>query len=501
MSARRRLPPGSRAVVALAATLAVAVTALGTAGCAVNPVSGDQELVLMSEDQELALGRELHPKVLKAYGRYDDPELQAYVQDLGASLAATSHRPGLIYRFTVLDSDQVNAFALPGGYIYITRGLLAYLNSEDELAAVLGHEVGHVTARHGVRQYTARQAAGIGYTIGAVLVPELRGRGAQDLFNLVGTAAIRGYGREHELEADRLGAEYLARTRRDPRAMLRVIGVLKDHEQFATRKALAEDREPMTYHGLFATHPDNDTRLQEVVASAGPGRGASEDAAARLRFLERLRGLAFGPAEKEGVVRGNAFYHRELGFALDFPPGWRVTNRSDRLLARSPDNDALLQLTTRELNRRTTPRAFLVDLLEVRSLLRADDLDVNGLSAHTGFATTGTPWGERLARHTAIFYADRAYVLTSAVKDAANPRLYNTAILNAAFSFRPLTGAERALAAPLRLDLMSAAEGLRIQDLAAASRIPAYPAEQLRLLNGLFPDGEPQPGQTIKVVR
>ncbi len=479
--------------------LAAALLALAVSGCAVNPVSGEQELVLMSEDQELALGREMHPKVLEAYGRYDDPALQRYVQELGAELARRSHRPGLIYRFTVLDSDEVNAFALPGGYIYITRGLMAYLGSEDELAAVLGHEIAHVTARHGVRQHTARQAAGLGYTIGAVLLPELRTRGARDLFNLIGTAAIRGYGREHELEADRLGARYLAETGRDPQAMLRVIGVLKDQERFARSRAEAEDREPVTYHGLFATHPDNDTRLQEVVALAGDGEPESN--AERRRFLERLRGLAYGPAEDQGVLRGNAFYHRELDFGLRFPPGWRVENRPDRLLARAPDNDALMQITTRELNRRTGPREFLLRTLERERLLREEALEVNGLPAHTGFAAVGTPWGERLARHTAVFLDDRAYVLTSAVKDPDNPRLYESAILNTALSLHPLSPEERELARPLRLDLVTAGPGTGFADLAASARIPAYPEARLRLLNGLYPEGEPAPGQILKVVR
>src|SRR3972149_4360146 len=178
-------------------------------GCAVNPVTGQQDIVLLSEEQELALGRKTHQQVLQQYGVYDDQELQAYVKNTGEKLAAQSHRRDLVYRFTVVDSKEVNAFALPGGYIYITRGLLAYLNSEAELAAVLGHEIGHVTARHAVRQYTAAQLANIGATLGAVFIPGMNAAGNQ-LVQLFGTALLRGYGREHELEADQLGAEYLA---------------------------------------------------------------------------------------------------------------------------------------------------------------------------------------------------------------------------------------------------------------------------------------------------
>lgn len=192
---------------------------------------------MISENKELEMGRTYHPQIIEQYGRYEDEALQRYVEDVGKRLAAVSHRDDLVYRFTVLDSPVINAFALPGGYIYITRGMMAYLNSEAELAAVLGHEIGHVTARHGVRQQSAAQAANLGYTLGAILLPGLRTAGAQDLFNVFGGALLSGYGREHELESDRLGAEYLARSGYPSEAMIEVIGVLKDQATFAEAEA------------------------------------------------------------------------------------------------------------------------------------------------------------------------------------------------------------------------------------------------------------------------
>src|SRR6056297_874118 len=307
-----------------ASLAAVLAGLLSVSGCAVNPVSGEQEFVLMSEGQELALGRRMHPQILEQYDTYDDPELQAYVQRVGEELAAKSHRQDLIYRFTVLDSDEVNAFALPGGYIYITRGLMSYFQSEEELAAVLGHEIGHVTARHSVRQYSTQQATGLGIALGSILVPELRDRNVQNLLGSMGTALVRGYGREHELEADRLGAEYLARTGRDPEAMIDVIRVLKAQEEFEKERAEQEDREPRTYHGVFATHPANDTRLQEVVAAAERYHQGAYREEEREAYLRRLEGVPFGPSAREGVVRGDHFYHRDLGFGLRFPAGWRI---------------------------------------------------------------------------------------------------------------------------------------------------------------------------------
>ncbi|RMD70049.1 MAG: peptidase, partial [Gammaproteobacteria bacterium] len=200
--------------------------------CAENPVTHQKELVLVSEAQEIAEGRELHPKVIAHFGLYRDEALQAYVQEIGTKLAAHSHRPELIYRFTVLDSPETNAFSLPGGYIYVMRGLLAYLNSEAELAAVLGHEIGHVAARHSVRQQTMATAASLGYALGSILFPELRTQVAQNIYDILGTAVIRGYGRKMELEADHLAAQYMAKVGYDPHAILEVLRTLKALDDF-----------------------------------------------------------------------------------------------------------------------------------------------------------------------------------------------------------------------------------------------------------------------------
>src|SRR5688572_3799670 len=183
---------------------AAALATLLLANCATNPVTGNPNFVTMSESQEISTGRNEDQKVREQYGPYDDPALQSYVNNIGQRLAKASHRAGLQYQFLVVDSPQVNAFALPGGYIYITRGILAYLNSEAELAAVLGHEIGHVTARHSVQQLSAATAANVGASVLQILVPQMRNSGGGALINTLGGALLSGYGREHELEADRL---------------------------------------------------------------------------------------------------------------------------------------------------------------------------------------------------------------------------------------------------------------------------------------------------------
>lgn len=493
MSRRQFTSTWTRAVLAVCGLL-LAVT---LNGCATNPVTGRSDFVLLSEDDEIAIGRAEHPKILQQYGQVEMPELQAYVQSVGERLVAHSHRPDLIYRFTVLDSAMVNAFALPGGYIYITRGMLAYLNSEAELAAVLGHEMGHVTARHAVRQHSAATATGI---IGTILAAQVGVRGAQDLANVLGTAFVRGYGREHELESDRLGAEYLARAGYDPQAMLRVIQVLKEQELFETQRAKEEGREPRVYHGLFSTHPDNDRRLQEVIRAADQFRAPVALDDGRERFLKHIDGLVFGDSEREGVRRGRDFYHGELGFALRFPAGWYIENHPDRIVAHPPGGHALLQLTVADLNRRIPPREYLVQRLNLKDLSHGEEIQHQGLTGYTAIAPSDTPFGRRPTRVVVLYFKDKAYVFAGAAKNADKPFDYDREFVDTARSFHALTEQERALARPQRLRVVRAAAGQRRADLARTSPIPNHPEAQLRLINGFYPAGEPAPGQLLKIV-
>lgn len=478
------------------------VFAASLPGCATNPVSGHSEFVLMSEDQEIKLGREAYPKILKQYGgAYDDATLQAYVQRVGEAVAAHSHRPGLIYRFTVVDSDQVNAFALPGGYIFITRGLLAYLNSEAELAAVLGHEIGHVTARHAVRQITAAQTARLGYALGSIFVPELRSQSAQDLFNVLGGAFLSGYGRDHELEADRLGAEYLARSGYDPQAMIKVIGVLKEQEEFDKRLAEEEGRKPRAYHGVFASHPDNDTRLQAVVGAAAQLKEGTAVPAKRDSFLEQLEGLTIGDSEREGIRRNSHFYHKGLGIAVAFPQGWRVENLPNSVLAHPRAQDGILEMSTEDLNRRITPREFMVRRLKRGDLKEGEALAVNGLEAYTAISWLRTPFGNRPVRLAVVYFNNRAFVFAGAAKDEIDPRKYDPLFLAAIKSFHPLLPEERPFAEALKLHIIRADKNTRFAALAKDSPLAHHPEEQLRLLNQRYPAGEPVAGEWIKVVQ
>jgi predicted Zn-dependent protease len=451
---------------------------------------------MFGEDTELEMGRTNHPKIIAEYGRYDDEQLQRYVQSVGEKLASVSHRDDLVYRFTVLDSPVINAFALPGGYIYITRGLMAYLNSEAELAAVLGHEIGHVTARHGVRQQSAAQAANIGYTVGSLLIPELRNAGSQNIFNMLGGALLSGYGREHELESDRLGAEYLARAGYDPSAMIDVISVLKNQEIFAAAEAKKQGRDYRGYHGLFASHPDNDTRLQEVVAAADKNKLA-DGRIDKAAYLEQVAGMTFGDSEEQGIRSDNHFYHLSMGFAVDFPEKWHINNNPDSLQAVAPEGKAVIEMGAADLNRQLSPEQFIKQRLKITTIRSGEAFESNGLSGYTGVALSQN----QTIRVGVLYLNDQAFIFFGGTQNSTTFSSYDQAFLTAIKSLHRLRDDEVKLAQELKIQIVKVEKSDNYASWAKQSRISNSPTEQLRLLNGDYPDRELQPGELAKRVR
>jgi predicted Zn-dependent protease len=462
--------------------------------CAQNPVTGDKDFVLMSEEQEIQMGAQSHQDVLKEYAALDAPALQAYVNEVGQRLARQSHRPGLQWHFTVVDSPDVNAFALPGGYVYITRGIMAYLNSEAELAGVVGHEIGHVTARHGVRQQSATPAAGLGAVLGSILVPGMNNQAGATLMQSLAQAWTAGYGRDHELESDRLGAQYLAKTGYDPKAMIEVIGALKNQELFAAEQAKRGGRQPRTYHGTFDTHPSNDARLKQVVGEANkyavvnPREGHNE-------YLQHMAGVVFGDSPDQGVIRNNALLHEKLGLAIQFPQGWKVQNRPDRVMAVSPKGDALVEL--QQGPKSDKPLATLQKGLKLDAGARFDSGNLSGYPA--AFAA-GSQQGKPVVVAAVVFNGTQ-YLIAGMAKDKTSYDRERSTLRAAINSFHAITPAERKESRPFVLQLVTMQPGMTMADLARQSPLGPNAESQLRLINDLYPSGEPKPAQLIKIVQ
>src|SRR5688500_18150859 len=308
-----------------------------TIACATNPATGKKEFSLMSEAQEIELGRSMDGEVRKQMGVYADAELQKYVEGIGMRLARASQRPTLPWHFAVVDEPAVNAFALPGGYIYVTRGILPFLDTEADLAGVLGHEIGHVTARHSAQQYTKATSAGLGVQLLSIFVPE-----AQSFQGLTETALgvlFLKYGREDELQADRLGVDYTAKTGWNPAGvggMLRTLARLD--EAAGSRRGVPN---------WLSTHPapaDRVQKVQEYIAQsgvpAGTGTGRGDDVA----FLRRIDGLVGGDSAGKGIVRGATFAHPVLRLWIGFPRGWEVQVSREQVMGKAPDGDEYMIL-------------------------------------------------------------------------------------------------------------------------------------------------------------
>lgn len=479
----------TRAPSAAALVLTAVLFMFAISGCATNPVTGLSDLVLMSENQEIALGKQTHPQILEQYSIYQNPPLQALVDRLGKNLAATSHRDHLAFHFSLLDSPEVNAFALPGGYIYITRGIIAYMNSEEELAGVLGHEIGHVTARHGVRQHTAQTVTGL---LGVLATVATGSREVSDASNILGNAFVRGYGRSHELEADRLGAEYLARTGYDPQLMLKVVGILKNQELFEVQRARDENRDPRNYHGVFSTHPRNDQRLQEVVAAADEFRNPQAKHTDTEKFLRILDGMTFGNSEEQGTIRGNRFYHLPLDVAITFPSDWRIDNRPTQLVAVRSDNSAAIVVEIDKQSGSEEPREYL-------QRIYPDLTDGKALQAnsYTGITQAETSFGTGPMRVAATLKDKNIFVVSGFAKGTLPDR----DIISTIQSIRRLQPSERDLAAAKRIKLVRAGKNDSFAKLAEKADLGRYGEEELRLLNDAYPHGEPTEGQLIKIIQ
>lgn len=518
-SALGRLPLRLAAVLATVAVLA---------GCGTpvrNPVTGETERTVMDERAEVAEGAKAHEEILKSAGAVRDPALQAYVNGIGQKLAAQSHRSQLKWTFTVLDSADINAFALPGGFVYVTRGIMAYLDSEADLAGVLGHEIGHVTARHGAQRATRQQRAGLlvlgAAVLGAVVGGDAGARAAGELGQTVAAGSIARYSRDQELQADQLGAEYLSRVRYDPQNMVDVIQVLKSQELFAAEAARAAGRPAPEGGGWLASHPSNDDRLQSIRATAqklAAARGGTAGATGgragspweddgRARYLKALEGTVFGDSPEQGLVRGRNFLHEPLGIALTAPAGWKILNDADQLVLMSAERDAALvmKLVPEEIVKKvgTDHAALLRDALGATQGT-TEKLTLGGGLAATHFSGQRRNAQGQVGPLTATVVTGpggKLFVLGWSTRDAQALARTRGALREAELSFRPMTAADRAAAKPWRVKLVPLPAG-GFAELARRTPLTDLPEQQLRLLNGAYGNGAhaPKPGAMVKVI-
>lgn len=477
----------------MAFSVAGAAIAATLAACATNPATGKREFSLMSEAQEVQLGKEMDVQVRREMGVYDDAELQRYVSQVGMRLARASERPNLPWHFAVVDEPAVNAFALPGGYIYITRGILAFLHNEEQMAGVIGHEIGHVTARHSAQQYTQATSAGIGLTLLGIFVPE-----AQPLQGIAETALgvlFLKHGRDDELQADRLGAQYTAKTGWDPRG---VAGMLRTLQRLDVASGSSEG-----VPNWLSTHPDPGDRVERVTAfiQSNPttvgtsGRGADE-----AEYHRRIDGIVFGDSPSDGIVRGNEFLHPELRLALQFPRGWPIQNSPQQVVTKAPDRDAymLLQLvpnpsgSIEQIAQGTMAKAGFRQMEGERA-------NLNGLDAYVGtYQGNMQGLGAVVTVAAHIVHNRNVYLLAG----LAPPNQFQRAqaeFANAIRSFRELSASQAAEIRPNRVDIYTVRNGETWASIAERSGGLVKP-DTLAIMNNYEPKQPPKAGDRIKIV-
>ncbi|WP_425349324.1 M48 family metalloprotease [Consotaella salsifontis] len=441
-----------------------------------------------SGDPQSSIGRSQHPKILAAYGgAYTDAKLEQALAGIVGRLNAVSDDPKRVYSITVLNSPNVNAFALPGGYLYVTRGLLALASDSAEVAAVLAHEMGHVTANHGIERQQREAAAELaGRVVAEVLSSDAAGRAALAR----GQLNLASFSRQQELQADALGIRQIGRAGYDPYASSRFLEAMDAYSKL--RNAFQADNPNLDF---LATHPATPQRIElakQHARAIGPEGIGRKD---RDRFLMGIDGMLFGDSAAEGYVRGSRFYHPGLGITFEVPNGFVIDNTAEAVLATGPD-DTAIRFDGVSVPRSTSLSDYLksgwIGGLDPTSIQPRRVGDLEAVSARAA-------GGNYVFDVTAIRVGSQVYRFLTALPAAKADRLIGVAA-SVAQSFRLLTPEERESLKPLRIRVLKAGAADTVDSLAQRMMGVDRSAELFRLLNGLGPEENVTPGELYKIV-
>lgn len=467
----------------------VATTAVVLAiACARNPVTGKSELALVSESQEIELGKQSAQQVQQSIGFYNDAQAQAYVSRLGKALAARTERPQLPWEFHIVEDASVNAFALPGGFIYITRGLMTNVNNEAELATIVGHEIGHVTNRHSVQQISREQVAQLGLGIGSILSPavakygQIAGQGLSVLF--------LKYSRDAENQADAAGFRYALNNGYDVRNMANVFRTLERIGQAGGGAGKLPQ--------WLETHPDPENRIKTVEMRLDSLhrdlRGATVD---RDQYLRVVSGMVFGDNPRQGYFRGSAFYHPDLRFQLTFPEGWHTRNQAQAVVAVSPTQDAIIQLQSAG---QSSPAQAAQHFLSQQGIQpgNASSASINGLPAASSYFQAQSDQGAIEGLVSFIAHGGETFGIL-AYTAAGKLGSYDASFRRTAASFGALNDPAALNVQPARIELVRLPRDLTLEQF--NTQYPSsVPIETIAIINELQPGQSTRAGQTLKRV-
>ncbi len=490
----------SRLCGALLLICAVAVTP----GCTVNPATGAQSFTgFMSPEKEKEIGAQEHPNILKQFGgAYDDPEVAGYIAEIGFRLVKVSEMPDLAFRFTVLNDEKINAFALPGGYVYITRGLIALAESEAELAGVIGHEIGHVTARHTAERYSKTMAANIGLTVLGILGSVYGAPGeATQVLSIGAESILKGYSREQELEADMLGVRYVNRAGYDANGMTSFFRKLKGHDELhAAMEGRATNEENFSHQ---STHPRTTDRIEQAIQLAN-ANALVDPIINRDRFLNVVDGILFGDDPEQGVRRGRDFIHPDMMFKFSVPEDFVMFNYPSQVVARHKNETTILfdMESANRASKVTNLKRYLVEGWGGK--LGLDDVEqivVNGMEGWTGSTRQNTNQGPRDVRLVVIRDADEEIFRFAFLTPVSVFGDMAEGLRRTTYSLARITESEAANVKPLRIRIMQASSGVTADDIAETMDVSAYRKEWLELLNSGLDLDHLEDGERVKIVQ
>ena len=458
--------------------------------CATNPVTGKRQVVLMSEEQELAMGRESDPQIIAQYGLYEDARLQSFITEKGKAMAAISHRSNIPYEFKIVDSDVVNAFAVPGGYVYFTRGIMAHFNNEAEFAGVLGHEIGHIAARHSVEQQRNAFFSQLGLIAGIIISPELA-QFAEPLSQGVGLMLLK-FGRDAERESDKLGVEYSTKIGYDAHQMAQF---------FRTLERKGAESESAELPNFLSTHPNPGERLQTVQQLATQWQrqlNLTSPQVGRNSYLRMIDGLIYGEDPKGGYLEQNVFYHPVLRFQFATPTGWAYQNTPQVVQLASKDGKAMMMLTLAQGASLQEAANAVLQQYQLKPQ-ESREVTVNGLRALAVVADLQQQQGIIRTLSYFIQFGGNIYHLmgVSGLNDFNSYVPYFNTTMQ---SFKELTDAAKINKKPQRVRIKTVNQSTTLEQALRSHGAPAARLEEFAVLNGMELKDNVPAGTLIKVI-
>ncbi len=482
---------------AIASVLA-ALCALAAVSCSTNPATGRSSFTgLMTTADEVRIGREQNLQLLEAFGgAYDDPELAAYVTRIGNSLAAKAERTDLTYTFTVLNSPIVNALALPGGYIYVSRGLLALAGNEAELAGVLGHEIGHVTARHHAQRQSSQTVAGVA-SLGVTILGAIAGvplaRGTQ----MLAGAFLASYTRDQEYEADLLGIRYMNATGYDPKAMATFLAKLNAWTNLEETILGRDSKDRLDY---LATHPNTEDRVRQALAAANLTPAATAPTIGIDPYLDRIDGMLFGEPIASGVIRGRKFLHPDMRIRFEVPIDYELFDSPQAVYAVGPSNSQIV-FDSAQVPVGISVLEYVRQGARKMGISEATATKVKNFEAATAWGWVPTNRGQMDFRIVVIRVdRDHAYRFRFILPKGSMSAILSAVEQTMLSSFATMTAKEAAQIKPQRIRVVTVAKGDTVESLAKRMDFETLVVQRFQVLNGLTSGGKLKVGTRVKIV-